>query len=191
LAEQVDFDHVFRTRADAVAFEHEDESVAGEHDAGQMNVGGQWSGPPASPAKHLARAGFVEIDASVAATELLDLEGHRHGVGLYVEPPLPKSCDGVVCEPAAVVGEVLAHDDDGAGAERIKKLLRMRHAGRGQDPRTVSGIDVETVVGDTAGAVSLPQVTIMKHLAAIDLALVEERHGADGDAGSHCCLLSR
>jgi hypothetical protein len=48
-------------------------------------------------------------------------------------------------------------------------------------------MDVETVRRHAAGAVSFPEVAVVKHLPAIDFALVEDGDRTDGDvgAGSH------
>ena len=65
-------------------------------------------------------------------------------------------------------------------------------AGRGQHLRAVSGMDVDPVGGHAAGAVPLPEVAVVKHLPAIDLASVEDGDRVDGDigAGVHWYLLT-
>jgi hypothetical protein len=53
-------------------------------------------------------------------------------------------------------------------------------------------MDVESVGGHAAGAVPFPEVAVVKHLPAIDLAEVEERDRTDSNvgAGLHGCLLT-
>ena len=91
-----------------------------------------------------------------------------------------------------MVGEVFAYCKDGVGPKGVEELQRVRHAGRGQHLHAVSAMDVDPVGSHAAGAVPLPEVAVVKHLSAIDLASVEDGDRVDGDvgAGLHGCLLS-